>query len=257
MPPPKPRCLKAPLSSSRPPASFLTKRSGSNFSGLDHTESRRPATAGEVKTMSPLGMIHSLRPSGAGLSALTTTFTLALRMSMMSGGCMRRASLTLLCIRSIFETISYVKSAPLGTTASTSFLARSQSGLSCARKRVVQVEVMELVCWPAKRRAMRRPTIWSSVFPLPSTLGSPVFLYTMSMNTCKISVFSLDFSGFALLALMTSPKSSTILTRAASRFLWLAVGRFGKKKESGVMPLSRSWYRWLTSAKRFSRTSSP
>mmetsp|Transcript_49912 Transcript_49912/g.100498 ORF Transcript_49912/g.100498 Transcript_49912/m.100498 type:complete len:242 (-) Transcript_49912:653-1378(-) len=241
MPPPNPKCLNAPLSSSRPPCSCFTKRSGSNVSGRVHTEGSLPATAGLVNTMSPFGITHEVRPSGLGLSALTGMSTLALRMSMMSGGCRRSASFTLLCIRSSFITCSYVRAASFGTCSSISAKARFSSAGSWCRNSVVHVEVMELVCCPAKSKAMRSPTIWSSVFPCPSTDGSPVFLYTMSMNTCRMSVFAFDASGSARRALMTPPKSSTIFTRASSRFLWLAVGRLGKKKLRGVMPLSRSW----------------
>lgn len=44
-------------------------------------------------------------------------------------------------------------------------------------RREVQVEVMEEVCWPAKRSAMSNPTIWSSVLTVLS-------LYFMSTKTC-------------------------------------------------------------------------
>mmetsp|Transcript_36309 Transcript_36309/g.83994 ORF Transcript_36309/g.83994 Transcript_36309/m.83994 type:complete len:229 (-) Transcript_36309:636-1322(-) len=224
MPPPKPRYAYGVLCSSRGAA----KRSGSNRSGSLNTSGRRIATDGAVMTISPFGTVHFL-PS---FDSIGTSF-IALRISMMSGGCMRRASFMQLCMSSSFCTCSNVRVSP-PTTSSTSLITRCMiSGLE-QHSSAVQVEVTLLVCCPAKSRAMSRPVIWSSVFFFP-------LLYSISMNTCKMSVLFFVFSGLALRSLITLPKSFTISLRALSRVLCAAIGAFGKKKEKGVMPWSRSW----------------
>uniref|UniRef100_A0A3Q7ES46 Uncharacterized protein n=1 Tax=Solanum lycopersicum TaxID=4081 RepID=A0A3Q7ES46_SOLLC len=78
----------------------------------------------------------------------------------------------------------------------------------------VQVEVIELVCCPAKRAAIRRPVI------SPSVVGRPS-LYFESMKHCNISFSALPvrFREFMMFA-----KISASFFLALSRRRWAGIG---------------------------------
>lgn len=111
----------------------------------------------------------------------------------------------------------------------------------------VHVEVTELMCYPAKRAAMRSPVTSDS------DVGRP-FLYLESIKHCNMS-----FSDFPLCfrEVMMVAKISASFFRAWSRRRWAGMGRYGNMTLIGSMPLSRSWKRADTSSKSLLRTSSP
>ncbi len=120
--------------------------------------------------------------------------------------------------------------------------------------RLVQVEVMQLVCCPAKSSAMINPVTCSSVMGDPSLYLVSIKMLKMSVP-CPIRMLHVGIVA-SVLDNLTEEFDHTILLRAALRFLCLRWG-VGGKTVRGVSPRPRLWYSSDTSLNRFSRTSSP
>mmetsp|Transcript_11106 Transcript_11106/g.26145 ORF Transcript_11106/g.26145 Transcript_11106/m.26145 type:complete len:213 (+) Transcript_11106:886-1524(+) len=171
----------------------------------------------------------------------------------MRGGQRRRASFMQLCRSSMLLMLSRSRGASgfLAKISACSCITRCMMAGLCEMKSEVHVEVMHEVCCPANSRAMSRPVTSSSVMGVPS-------LYLISIKIDRMSVPSEWFPlGSSLRFLITPLKSEIIFFLAALRFRWALVGRLGRNTVRGVTPWSRSWYRWLTSLKSVSLTSSP
>nr|GMD77597.1 peptidyl-prolyl cis-trans isomerase FKBP19, chloroplastic [Ipomoea batatas] len=94
----------------------------------------------------------------------------------------------------------------------------------------VQVDVIELVCWPANKAAMSKPVTSDSVVWRPS-------LYLESMKHCNISFSALPV---LLREEIIFVKISASFLRARSRRRCAGIGRYGKSTLMGCIPLSRS-----------------
>mmetsp|Transcript_7709 Transcript_7709/g.32771 ORF Transcript_7709/g.32771 Transcript_7709/m.32771 type:complete len:204 (+) Transcript_7709:250-861(+) len=153
------------------------KRSGLYSCASLKTPSMRCANAGEVATMCPFGTTNSFP-----FVVVTLKGTWHCRSSMISGGCMRNASLMAKCSSSISASTSKSMVSPcllLIFNCSASSVGITFA-LFAMDSRPVHVLVMEEVCWPAKRTAMSMPSTWSLVKRLPS-------LYRASMNVWSTS----------------------------------------------------------------------
>lgn len=109
------------------------------------------------------------------------------------------------------------------------------------------MEVIELMCRPAKRAAMRRPVTSASVVGRPS-------LYLDSMKHCSISLS--DFPAHLQEEIIFA-KISASFFRAWSQQRWAGIGRYRKMTLIGSIPLARSWKSVETSSNNLSLTALP
>jgi len=241
LPPPKEIYENAPatLSSSLPTENL----SGSYLSGSLKMWPSLLAKAGDVAIIWPLGMSYSFPSRVVTLKSLCELLS-----SMIRGGWSLKASLMHLYNTSISAKTSWSTLSPcFSINCFCSSCTAERYWLLHSRYAPVQVEVIELVCWPAKRAAMRSPVTSASVVGRPS-------LYFESMKHCSMSSSVLP----ALLREdMMVAKISASFLRAWSRRLWAGIGRYGKSTLIGSIPLSRSWNNAETSSKSLSRTSRP